>query len=400
MKKFLAVLMVCFMCITTGCGSAKPAQGDKISQKLVEEQQTSTIEESKPQEQPASNEIVAEELKVYFIDVGQADSILIQQGEHSMLIDAGNNEDGGTVCNYIKAQGVSTLEHVVGTHPHEDHIGGLDNVINTFNVKNVYIPKKSATTKTYKDVLMAIKNKNLTIKAPVVGESFKLGKAEFTVLAPYKIYDDANNCSIVLKMKYENNSVLFTGDAEATSEMDMVKGGADLKCDVLKVGHHGSKTSTCSNFLSKVSPKYAVVSVGKDNKYNHPSQSTMDRLRDISVYRTDENGTIVMTSDGNNIKFSCAPGSHNGHNEGASTGTGRNKTVTTKEKKKPAVVTNANKTNNNINANNNEQMVWISETGKKYHNKSNCGKMNPDRATKIPLSKAKKNYDPCKKCFK
>lgn len=294
--KALAYFIICTTLLFTGCSNGK------------------SVINSGEIQSSGSKEVNGQGIRVHFIDVGQADSILIQEGEHSMLIDAGNNDDGKLVCDYIKAQGVDTLEYVVGTHPHEDHIGGLDDVIKAFNVKNVYMPRKSATTKTYRDVLQAIKNKKLTIKAPEVGYSFQLGEADFKVMAPHEIYEDANNCSIVLKMKYGNNSALFTGDAEKESEQAMMKGNPDLKCDVLKVAHHGSRTSSSQRFIEAVKPSFAVISVGKDNEYDHPKKATMERLQNnnIPVYRTDEAGTIVMTSDGNNIEFSSKPGSYRG----------------------------------------------------------------------------------------
>lgn len=254
------------------------------------------------------------EIKVHFIDVGQADSILIQQGDNSMLVDAGNNDDGGLVCDYIKKQGIEKLDYVVGTHPHEDHIGGLDNVIDNFGIDQIYMPKKTATTKTYKDVLTSIKSKKLKITTPKVGDTFKLGDAEITIMAPFENYEDANNCSIVLKLKYKENSFLFTGDAERVSETAMVDANLDLKCDVLKVSHHGSKTSSTNEFLKLASPKYAVISVGKNNDYDHPKVEIMNRFKKfkIPVYRTDELGSIVVIGDGSNLKFDKNPGSYGG----------------------------------------------------------------------------------------
>ena len=254
-------------------------------------------------------------LKVHFIDVGQADSILLQQGTSSMLIDAGNNGDTKVIKSYLDSQGITALDVVIGTHAHEDHIGSMDYIINSFQVGKVYFPKQIATTNTFKDFVTAVKSKELKLTVPAVGSSFKLGEATVTILAPNGTgYEDANDYSIVVKVTFGNTSFLLTGDAESVSERQMLSKELDLSATVLKVGHHGSRSSTSENFLNKVNPKYAVVSVGKDNSYGHPTQEVMDRLKakSIPVYRTDESGTVVATSDGSNVSFNVNAGSYKG----------------------------------------------------------------------------------------
>ncbi|SMB90297.1 competence protein ComEC [Desulfonispora thiosulfatigenes DSM 11270] len=244
--------------------------------------------------------------KVHFIDVGQADCILVQDGNSSMLIDAGNNGDADLVVDYIKRQKIDKLNYVIGTHPHEDHIGGLDAVIYNFPIDNLYMPKVSHTTKTFKDVIKAVKDKGLKVKTPLPGTNLNLNTAKVTILAPNSSsYEELNNYSIVVKVEYGDSSFLFTGDAEEISENEMVLNEYNLSADVLKVGHHGSHSSTTPEFLNKVNPKHAVIMVGKDNKYGHPHQESLDKLMDknIKVYRTDVNGTIVATSDGKDISF-------------------------------------------------------------------------------------------------
>lgn len=252
-------------------------------------------------------------LKVHFIDVGQADSILIQQGNNNMLIDAGNNSDSDLVMNYLKNQGVNKLDYIIGTHPHEDHIGGLDVVVKNFNTDKIFLPKVTSNTVTFKDLAAAIKNKGLNITTPKVGTSYNLGEATWTILAPNSAsYDEINNYSIVIHLQYKNNSFMFTGDAENISENEILQKQLNLKADVLKIGHHGSSSSTSNSFLNKVNPKYAIISVGKNNDYGHPHKPTMERLKSkgITVYRTDECGTIIATSDGTNITFDTKPGSY------------------------------------------------------------------------------------------
>lgn len=274
-------------------------------------QQTSDQPSSSDSSTPAVASVstpVSGVLKVHFLDVGQADSILIQSGNTAVLIDGGNNEDGSAVVNYLKGQGVTELAAIVATHPHEDHIGGLDTVIKSFTVKSVYMPNATSTSRTFEDFIAAVNSsgaKRIQAKAGVV---LNVSGLSGIFLGPVSNYDDANNNSAVLKLTFSNTSFLFTGDAEQESESDMVVNG-DLKSTVLKVGHHGSDTATSSSFLNAVSPLYAVISCGEGNNYGHPHAETLDKLTaaGVKIYRTDISGTIVMTSDGNTITVNKAP---------------------------------------------------------------------------------------------
>ena len=247
-----------------------------------------------------------ENLKVHFIDVGQGDAIFIQKDGQNMLIDAGENQYGKVVCDYLKKNGVVKLDYVIGTHPHSDHIGGLDDVINTFDIGKVLLPKVSHSTKTFEDVLLAIQKKGLKITTPMAGDAYDLGEAKWTILGPNNAtYDNLNDYSVVIKLEFENNSFLFTGDAEKSSEEEILKGNISPAAEVLKVGHHGSVSSTTDDFLGKVSPKVAIISLAKDNSYGHPHKEILERLEEnkIKIYRTDIHGTIVAIGDGNTISF-------------------------------------------------------------------------------------------------
>lgn len=245
---------------------------------------------------------VSTNLEVYYLDVGQADSIFIQNNGESMLIDAGNNEDGELLVRYFQDLNVKDFKYVVGTHPHEDHIGGLDDIIKNFEIGTIYMPDAITTTATFVDVLDAMEEKNMTYTVPKIGETFSLGEAQIKVIYTGTDTSDLNNTSIVLKLTFGNTSFLFTGDATSDTEKNIMD--QDIQVDVLKVGHHGSKYSSTEAFLDTVSPKYAIISVGSGNSYGHPADSTLMKLqtRNIEIYRTDELGTILVTSDGNAIE--------------------------------------------------------------------------------------------------
>ncbi|MGE7121860.1 ComEC/Rec2 family competence protein [Peribacillus sp. NPDC046944] len=252
-----------------------------------------------------STEAAASNVKVHFINVGQGDSILIQTGNENILIDAGGKGKGDDVVAYLKKQKVKTLNAVVSTHPDADHIGGLAYVINNLKVKAVYAPKVSHTTQAYKDFLKAVKKKGLKIKKAKTGVviTTKAKNTSLKFLAPVKDYKkDLNNWSAVLLLKHNKKSFLFTGDAEEKSEKDMLAKKVVPSVDVLKVGHHGAKTSSSSAFIKKAKPKYAIISVGK-NGYGHPTSTVVKRLNSIKakIYRTDKSGNIIFTSTGTKL---------------------------------------------------------------------------------------------------
>lgn len=240
-------------------------------------------------------------LTVSFLDVGQADAILIQNKDENMLIDAGNNEDGKLIVSKLQSYGIEKIDYLIGTHPHEDHIGGMDDVINNFEIGEIFMPDVVHSTDFYLDVLEAVDNKSLVVDTPNIDDSFYLGDAKVDVLYLDNNEKELNDCSIVLKVTFGKNKFLFMGDASFEVEDKILF--KKIKADVLKVGHHGSNTSSSEDFLNAVKPDYAVISVGEDNKYNHPGDDAIDRLEEVGadIYRTDKNGDVKFISDGNDI---------------------------------------------------------------------------------------------------
>ena len=278
MKKIRIVLLICLCLLVVGCANPFVESDDKTS--------VSTFS--------------GDTLRVNYIDVGQGDSIFIQlPNKETMLIDAGEAYEADNVINYLNNLGIKKIDYVVGTHPHTDHIGGLEEVINTFDVGSIYMPKVSSNSKTFEDLLTTINNKGLKVKTAksgvVVLDEDNL-KLEF--IAPNSDnYVNLNNYSAVLKLTYLDNTFLFMGDAETLSEDEIT---SDVDADVIKVGHHGSDSSSSVEFVKKVSPEYAIIMVGDGNSYNHPYQSIIDRYKSVGakVLRTDLDGNIICDSDG------------------------------------------------------------------------------------------------------
>lgn len=244
-------------------------------------------------------------MKVHFINVGQGDATYIKMpGGEDVLIDGGRQGQGDEVIAYLKKQKVDDIEIMIATHPDADHLGGLDEVLKAYKVESVYAPKVAHTTDAYANFLKAVKAEKLTIKTAKVGVKLPLKTVTAKFVGPTRDYGktDLNNWSAVLHVTYNKNKFLFTGDAEKASEADMVKAKQTLIADVIKVGHHGAKTSSNADFLKVVKPKYAVISVGK-NAYGHPTAEVLNRYKPYkaTIYRTDQKGNIIFTSTGTKI---------------------------------------------------------------------------------------------------
>ena len=240
--------------------------------------------------------------EMHFIDVGQALSVLVECDGQFMLYDGGNVDDGSLVVSYLQSQGVEQLQYVFCSHAHEDHVGGLAAVMAKFPAGHAYSPVTEGSTKCFNDFVKYTQQQGLQLEVPSVGTVWPLGSATVTLLGPVTQYSETNNTSLVLRIDYGVTSFLLTGDMENTAETDIVNSGANLKADVLQVGHHGSSTSTSYLFLNAVLPEMGVISCGTGNKYGHPHEETLSILRDakVDVYRTDLQGTITIGSDGQN----------------------------------------------------------------------------------------------------
>lgn len=247
-------------------------------------------------------------LTVTWLDVGQGDAAVIQCGGQTMLIDGGKPEKSSYIYAWLQQHGLSYLDVIVATHVDADHIGGLSGALNYASVGTAYCPVTTGTTETFQSFVKFLAQRGKQITVPTADETFALGGAQVQILGPLHSAEDSNDNSIVLKVSFGATSFLFTGDAERAEEQDLLNAGVNLQSTVLKVGHHGSDTSTSYPFLRAVAPQYAVISVGAGNSYGHPTEAVLSRLRDagVTTFRTDMQGEITAVSDGQTVNFSVA----------------------------------------------------------------------------------------------
>jgi competence protein ComEC len=339
MKKLICLALVLAMCLSlVACGTANVPDNSNPppSQSVAPTPEPSEAPSPEPSQNPApeptasadpkptaetsvqptpettpspsvdpSEPPIGSTFKIHFIDVGQADAALVLCDGKAMLIDGGNSEDSNLIYSYLKKHGVSHLDYIVATHAHEDHVGGLSGALNYATVGTALCSVTNYDSEAFNDFVKYLGKQNVSITVPAAGDSFKLGSATVQILAPIKHSDDPNNMSIVLRIVYFDTSFLFTGDAEREEEQDILNAGYPLESTVLKVGHHGSDSSTTYPFLREIMPEYAVISVGNGNSYGHPTEDTLSRLRDadVKVFRTDMQGHIICTSSGKSVFF-------------------------------------------------------------------------------------------------
>lgn len=299
LRRTAAVIAAFFTLTFTGCGQTPESPGSLPVSGVVSETTAQSGQETAGVSESGS-------FTIHFIDVGQADSALVTCDGHSMLIDGGNADDSNLVYSVLQRETDGHLDYVVGTHAHEDHIGGLSGAFEADTADVTFCPVTEYDSKTFRNFKTRADERGGGITIPAVGDTFTLGEASVTVVAVNSVPEDTNNTSIVIRIVYGDTSFLFTGDAEQETEEKILETGQDIESTVLKVGHHGSSTSTSQAFLDAVSPTYAVISCGKDNSYGHPHSETLAKLASagVEVLRTDELGDIYCTSDGTEVTFS------------------------------------------------------------------------------------------------
>lgn len=369
------------------------AKKKEEAEKKAKEEAKRKEEEKKKKEQQA----VSGKVKVHYINVGQGDSTFIElPNKGTILIDGATRSNGQSVVNYLDGLKVDKIDYVFATHPHEDHIGGLIQVIKKYSIGKIYIPEKEHTTQVFEELLVTIKNEGYSITKANAGDVIidETG-LHFNVLAPSNISgSNLNDYSIANKLTFGDINFIFTGDAEKKSETNMVNSGQDLSADVLKVGHHGGDTSTIDSFLNKVKPKYGVISAGAGNQYGHPHENVLNRLanHDVKVFRTDEDGTIIATTDGKDIEFNkkateIAKSSSSGGSGSSSSGSSNS----TKEEPKEE--------SNNESADDSEEEgeVYITDTGSKYH-LSSCHTLKKSKIASTIKEAKSLGLEPCGIC--
>ena len=340
------------------------------------------------------------DMAVHFIDVGQGLAILVQSGGENLLYDGGNRAHADEVVQYLKNQQVETIDYMISSHYDEDHLGGLVKCLDNFEVEHVLGSDYVHTSELFNTFMNTATAHAIIVEYPSVGDTYEFGTGSFTVMAPDGISQNSNDNSVVIRLVNGNNSFMFMGDAEETSEQDMISTGMNLDCDVLSLGHHGSASSTTWDLLEASTPSWAVISCGQDNSYGHPAAETMGKLKDmdIPVFRTDDQGTVIALSDGNVISWNQEP--CNDYASGSEKKGADSSSSQTAEYSGNDAAVSESEAAEVSDSDTQERMVWISATGSKYHSKPDCGNMNPNKATQETESQAlSQGYEACKKCW-
>ena len=339
------------------------------------------------------------DMAVHFIDVGQGLAILVQSGGENLLYDGGNRSHADEVVQYLKNQQVETINYMISSHYDEDHLGGLVKCLDNFEVEHVLGSDYVHTSDLFNTFMNTATAHAIIVEYPSVGDTYEFGTGSFTVMAPDGISQNSNDNSVVIRLVNGNNSFMFMGDAEETSEQDMISTGMNLDCDVLSLGHHGSASSTSWDLLEATSPSWAVISCGLNNTYGHPAAETMGKLSDmdIPVFRTDDQGTVIALSDGNTISWTQEP--CNDYTSGSEKQSTDSFVDQSEQYTNDAAATESYAAETDT-SDTQGRMVWISATGSKYHSIPDCGNMNPNKATQETESQAlSQGYEACKKCW-
>lgn len=381
MKKIIVSSLLSMALLFTGCSV------DKTNETVLKSESTTNLESG-------SNIDGVNNVNIHFIDTGNSDAILIKEGSKNVLIDGGDNGDEETIVNYLKKENVEQINYMIATHPHADHIGGLDGVIKNFKVENLFVANGSAETKTYRDFINLAAQKNLSPSVPLENNKFMLENSYFEILNTNG-GEETNEQSLVVKFTNGNDKAIFMGDAEVETEKEIIN--KVEQSDLIKVGHHGSSSSSSEFFIDKINPKYAIITAGNDNKYGHPHKETMETLEDrnITIHRNDECGDIVFKSTGNGFETECKEGSFLSGREkqGSSNKTHKENTSNKKEYKTQSYDDQSIENDVVI-----DNIVYYTPKGKSYHSTDKCSTLSRSKTILSGSIESSGKNDPCDAC--
>lgn len=404
-KRIIASLLTCsalfglFGCTSNDSNKNENINSNKVNVEDVKKEDKGDLEQEKESNSDVGNSVAdttnnkektKSNAEIHFINTGNSDAILIKEESGiNMLIDAGDNDDEDVMCNYLRKEGITSLDYLISTHPDADHCGGMDAVINNFEIKNFYVGNGSADTKTYTSVLNSAAEKGINPSVPLEDTKIELSESSYIKFYNTKGGSNSNESSLVTLYVNGEDKFLFTGDAGSEAENKIINSLIDV--DVLKVGHHGSSTSSSQKLLDKVRPEYAILQVGVNNKYGHPHRETMSLLENnaIEVHRNDECGDIIFNSTGDGVSTDCKLGSYSANQ--------KNNGQSSAEQPKVENDDNKSNTDENIAIEENEGEFVITQTGTKYH-RPTCSTIKQVKETVSRSVAESKGYEPCKRC--